>query len=225
MFNFFIKKKVIVRGIQRSGTNFLEDLLSRLNLNVINKGNIKRNSPKHKHFRLQDDKSTIIMERQYYNEIFVNSIEDLNIRSFGNKNLKNILIYKDPVNWILSINRWAKKCNWIPQNKDLIYDKRLLKEYLFEWDNFHLTWFKMLKSTDKILPLQWENLLSNFDESLHQIFKFNELEHNLELKISDFNNINLSEKSEVLEKEHIDPELATQIYNIIKFKNFRKIYL
>ena len=117
IFNFFRKKKVIIRGIQRSGTNFLENLSQRMNLKVINQGNIPRNSPKHKHFRVQNDKSSIFMDKQYFNEIYVENIQDLNFLVLKEKKLKNILIIKDPINWILSINRWAKKCGWISKEK------------------------------------------------------------------------------------------------------------
>ena len=109
MYNIFKKNKVIVRGIQRSGTNFLEKILSELDTKIINNGNIGRNKAEHKHFRIQDNKSSIFMDKQYFNSIYVENIQDLNLKSYNKKNIKNILIIKDPVNWVLSINRWAKK--------------------------------------------------------------------------------------------------------------------
>ena len=41
---------------------------------------------------------------------------------------------------------------------------------------------------------------------------------------SDFKNINLSENSRILEKEKINIEISDKIYNLVEFKNFRKIY-
>ena len=224
-FNFFKKKKVIIRGIQRSGTNFLENLADRLNLKVINKGDIPRNSPQHKHFRVQNDKSSIFMDKQYFNEIYVDNIKDLNFLVIKEKKLKNILIIKDPVNWILSINRWAKKCGWIPKEKNLTEDFDLMSKYLKEWDNFHLKWSDLAKDKDQLLILQWENLLTNFHDSLEKIGNFMELKSfNKNLNISDFKNINLSEDSKIQDKEKIDIELSHKIYNLIKFNNFKKIY-
>ena len=224
-FNFFKKKKVIIRGIQRSGTNFLENLADRLNLKVINKGDIPRNSPQHKHFRVQNDKSSIFMDKQYFNEIYVDNIKDLNFLVIKEKKLKNILIIKDPVNWILSINRWAKKCGWIPKEKNLTEDFDLMSKYLKEWDNFHLKWSDLAKDKDQLLILQWENLLTNFHDSLEKIGNFMELKsYNKNLNISDFKNINLSEDSKIQDKEKIDIELSHKIYNLIKFNNFKKIY-
>jgi len=224
-FNFFKKKKVIIRGIQRSGTNFLENLADRLNLKVINKGDIPRNSPQHKHFRVQNDKSSIFMDKQYFNEIYVDNIKDLNFLVIKEKKLKNILIIKDPVNWILSINRWAKKCGWIPKEKSLTEDFDLMSKYLKEWDNFHLKWSDLAKDKDQLLILQWENLLTNFHDSLEKIGNFMELKSfNKNLNISDFKNINLSEDSKIQDKEKIDIELSHKIYNLIKFNNFKKIY-
>ena len=225
IFNFFRKKKVIIRGIQRSGTNFLENLSQRMNLKVINQGNIPRNSPKHKHFRVQNDKSSIFMDKQYFNEIYVENIQDLNFLVLKEKKLKNILIIKDPINWILSINRWAKKCGWISKEKNLTDDFDLMSKYLKEWDNFHLKWLDLAKDKDQLLILQWENLLTDFHNSLEKIGNFMELKnYNKNLNISDFKNINLSEDSKIQDKEKIKIELSNKIYNLIKFNNFKKIY-
>ena len=224
-FNFFSKEKIIIRGIQRSGTNFLENILSKLDIDVINKGNLPRNSPGHKHFRVQNDKLSIFMDKQYLNDIYSENLKDLNFKSYKKKNIKNILILKDPVNWILSINRWAKKCNWIPINNDLRNDFELMTKYLKEWDYFHLKWFELSKDKELILILQWEDLLTNFDNNLKKIIDFVNIKNsNLNLKINDFKNIKLSEDSEILEKEKIDMELSNKIYSLVEFKNFRKIY-
>ena len=225
MLNIFKKNKVIIRGIQRSGTNFLEKILSELDTKIINKGNIGRDRPEHKHFRIQDNKSSIFMDKQYFNSIYVENIQDLNLKSYNKKDIKNILIIKDPVNWILSINRWAKKCNWIPINNDLRNDFELMTKYLKEWDYFHLKWFELSKDKELILILQWEDLLTNFDNNLKKIIDFVNIKNsNLNLKINDFKNIKLSEDSEILEKEKIDMELSNKIYSLVEFKNFRKIY-
>ena len=225
MYNIFKKNKVIVRGIQRSGTNFLEKILSELDTKIINKGNIGRNKAEHKHFRIQDNKSSIFMDKQYFNSIYVENIQDLNLKSYNKKNIKNILIIKDPVNWVLSINRWAKKCNWISKNKNLTDDYDLMSKYLFEWDCFHLKWLQFSKDKEYLLILQWENLITNFQENLNMITNFLGVKNqNVNLQISDFKNINLSENSRILEKEKINIEISDKIYNLVEFKNFRKIY-
>lgn len=225
MLNIFKKNKVIIRGIQRSGTNFLEKILSELDTKIINKGNIGRDRPEHKHFRIQDNKSSIFMDKQYFNSIYVENIQDLNLKSYNKKDIKNILIIKDPVNWVLSINRWAKKCNWIPINNDLRNDFELMTKYLKEWDYFHLKWLELSKDKELILILQWEDFLTNFDNCLKKIIDFVNIKNsNFNLKINDFKNIKLSEDSEILEKEKIDMELSNKIYSLVKFKNFRKIY-
>ena len=82
--------------------------MSELDTKIINKGNIGRDRLEHKHFRIQDNKSSIFMDKQYFNSIYVENIQDLNLKSYNKKDIKNILIIKDPVNWVLSINRWAK---------------------------------------------------------------------------------------------------------------------
>lgn len=225
MFNILKKNKVIIRGIQRSGTNFLEKILSKLDTKIINKGNIGRDRPEHKHFRIQDNKSSIFMDKQYFNSIYLEDIQDLNLKSYNKKNIKNILIIKDPVNWVISINRWAKKCNWISKDKDLTDDDYLMSKYLFEWDSFHLKWLQFSKDKELLLILQWENLITNFEENLKNIKDFiGKKNLDVNLQISDFKNINLSENSRILEKEKIDIEISNKIYNLVKFKKFRKVY-
>ena len=100
-----------------------------------------------------------------------------------------------------------------------------MSKYLKEWDNFHLKWLDLAKDKDQLLILQWENLLTDFHNSLEKIGNFMELKnYNKNLNISDFKNINLSEDSKIQDKEKIKIELSNKIYNLIKFNNFKKIY-
>ena len=77
-------------------------------------------------------------------------------------------------------------------------DFELMTKYLKEWDYFHLKWFELSKDKELILILQWEDLLTNFDNNLKKIIDFVNIKNsNLNLKINDFKNIKLSEDSEI----------------------------
>ena len=63
-------------GIQRSGTNFLLNSLKRHHLRVINRHDLERNIPSHKHFRWYEDKSIIPKEivKEYGNDVFASNV-------------------------------------------------------------------------------------------------------------------------------------------------------
>ena len=89
--------------------------------------------------------------------------------------------------------------------KNLTDDFDLMSKYLKEWDNFHLKWLDLAKDKDQLLILQWENLLTDFHNSLEKIENFMELKnYNKNLNISDFKNINLSEDSKFKIKKNKD---------------------
>lgn len=217
--------KCYVRGIQRSGTNFLEKILENKKIRILNYGLInKKNSIKHKHFRVQDEKNTILMSNEYVNRIYVNNPEDLNE---SKEQAKNIIIFKDPINWIVSINEWAIKCKWIKNNENVFLDKYLYR-YLKEWDCFHSKWHYLAsKGKKNILMIQWESILYDdlkIIENLNNFFDNKLVFSKKDLLIE---NVNLSQKKknqfEFLRKIPFSEKKKNEIYQNLNFKNF-KIY-
>tara|TARA_B100000989_G_scaffold294411_1_gene273486 strand:- start:4357 stop:5076 length:720 start_codon:yes stop_codon:yes gene_type:complete len=225
--NFFTSyiDKCYVRGIQRSGTNFLEKILENKKIQILNYGLInKKNNIKHKHFRVQDEKNSIFMSDEYINSIYINKLEDLNESKEQNK---NIIIFKDPINWIVSINDWAIKCKWIKNNENVFLDKYFYK-YLKEWDCFHSKWHYLASKYKKnILMIQWEKILYDDIKIIEKLNNF--FDNKLVFSKKDFliENVNLSQikknKVEFLRNIPFSEKKKSEIYNNLNFKHF-KIY-
>lgn len=92
---------VYVRGLQRSGTNFVTSLLSESGVRVLNDIDPLRQDYWHKHNRLHD--------KCYYP-----AMKPYTMHPFSDENVnqKTIFIYRDIEIWLPSITRWSKKCGW-----------------------------------------------------------------------------------------------------------------
>ena len=213
-----------VRGIQRSGTNYLETILLKKKVSVLNSGFKKRNKIEHKHFRIQDEKDSIVMSKEYFNEIIINRSSDLNE---GKKKIKNLLIYKDPINWLNSINKWAMKCNWIDRNKT-VFHKKYIMSYLNEWDYYHSKWFELSLKDKKILMIQWEDFLINQSKVLKKLNHFFNKEVFFLKEDLLAKNVNLSDASKNFKVNFQNINLSNnqiqKIYRNLKFKKFKKYY-
>ena len=126
-------KRLLHYGLQRSGTNFLESLLKKNFSSKVLNSRKERNHPLQKHFRLYDDK-TKIPESKYLNNYNYNSYDDFK-KSWGLNTEINgvIVISKDPYSWLLSYEKWAKKCTWPTPNYNYIEEYNL---FLNKWKDF-----------------------------------------------------------------------------------------
>lgn len=147
---------LLLFGLQRSGTNFLESILNKnYRVNFLN--DYIRTSPCNKHFRLYDEKN-IIPEPQYKNEIFISSFEEY-------KKLISItpdyfiIISKNPYSWFLSYNKWADKCNW----------PKVYHHYIYEYNLFYGKWIELSKQTDQIVFVKYIDLLQNTEKELSRL--------------------------------------------------------
>ena len=103
-------KKLLLYGLQRSGTNFVEQLIARnFNVTFLN-SNEHRDAPIQKHFRLYDDKS-VITPPAYGNDYQFRNFEEFEA-VLPEPADGYVVISKDPYSWTLSYQKWAKKCNW-----------------------------------------------------------------------------------------------------------------
>lgn len=154
-----MQRKILHYGLQRSGTNFLETvLLQNFNIKIIN-NNFERNHPTHKHFRLYDNK-ILIPESNYYNNFQLNNFNDfINSLSPDERPDGIIIISKDPYSWYLSYKSWAKKCNWIPPKH----------HYIEEYNQFYKKWIDFSKENDKVIFVNYINLLRNMDAEILDI--------------------------------------------------------
>jgi hypothetical protein len=209
-------------GIQRSGTNFLCEIIKNgFCIDIINEIDPERDSLFHKHFRIFDQKKLIVMDEQYHNDCIVESYNDyvkyLNI----DNNTKIIVIYKDPINWLLSIKSWSVKCGWVSSDKE--FDDVIWK-YLDEYDLYYSKWKELsLKSPDVIKLVQYEVLVENLTEGYVNIGDF------LKYKPVRMWNPAYVNHTGVFKKRIIPPEFKSQdftseVYNYIQFKPELNIY-
>ena len=151
-------------GLQRSGTNYLETLLTKnYKVRILN-SNKDRTSPVQKHFRLYDQKD-IISDPQYYNDIIIKDIDDLEC-FFDVIPDYYLVISKDPYSWYLSYSRWARKCRW-PSVKH---------HYIEEYNLFYGKLLSLSEKTDRFIFVKYGDLLTDTIGTLQQ------LEYDMKLK-------------------------------------------
>ena len=142
---------IYLYGLQRSGTNIISDfLINNFKIKFGNNNN-NRNSIKHKHFRIYNNKNYIPetdKPKQFYNNIIINSLEDLD-KKINNKLNKYIIVYKNIYSWLPSIERWAKIFKWKSNTKlDFVND---YYEYISKWKEI---------SNERVLFIKYENYLN-----------------------------------------------------------------
>ena len=148
---------LIMYGLQRSGTNFIEKLLRRkYNVRFLNE-NKQRQSPLHKHFRLYDEKQ-IIPEPKYKNSIYISSFSEFE-DCLPRKPEFYLIISKNPYSWLDSYKRWATKCKWPPATH----------HYIAEYNLFYKRWLDLAEETDKIYFLKYIDFLRMPGKVLAQI--------------------------------------------------------
>lgn len=152
-------KNILIYGLQRSGTNFLEKLLLKnYSVNILN-DNDDRKSPLQKHFRLYDDKM-YIPTSEYFNDMkFIDFSEYENVLNLSNKIDGILIIYKDPYSWLLSYKNWAKKQNWPSVNY----------HYIEEYSRFYEKWLEFSNEDPRIVFVNYIDLLSKTDLELKKI--------------------------------------------------------
>lgn len=141
---------IYLYGLQRSGTNVINTfLVNNFNINFSNDEN-NRQSIKHKHFRIYNNKNYIPKTdkpKQYYNNIIINKLENLDVK-LDNKKNKYIIVYKDIYSWLPSIEKWAKMCKWKSNTKlDFVND---YCEYISKWNEL---------KNERVLFIKYEEYL------------------------------------------------------------------
>lgn len=166
-------QRILHFGLNRSGTNYLKELLSQhFDLVFLNVEG-ERSHPLHKHFRLYDDKS-LIGRPKFQNNLKFHSFSDFERHALGNlqvpvsKTPKNVgspplienkkqndhdvayvIISKDPYSWHLSYSRWGVKNNWSPSPHP----------YVLEYNAFYGKWLAFAAETDRVAFVRYIDLL------------------------------------------------------------------
>jgi hypothetical protein len=140
---------VLLYGLQRSGTNYLQSLMERNYPQVAFVNVDERNNPAHKHFRLFDDKNCI-PEPQFMNRVFVRNLKEF--ESYLEKPPSIYLVVsKDPYSWYISYKKWAQKNNWPSPSY----------HYMQEWNLFYAKWLVFAEQSDKVIFVRYIDLLTD----------------------------------------------------------------
>lgn len=152
-----MKTRILLYGIQRSGTNYIETILKKnFKVKFLN-SNKDRSAIIQKHCRIYDNK-LIIPEPQYHNNIFVNNFQEFESH-FNKAPDFYIVISKDPYSWYLSYLKWAKKCNWPEVNH----------HYIEEYNLFYEKFLNMANESDKFIFIRYIDLLQDKDSVLNML--------------------------------------------------------
>lgn len=206
------KKEILLYGLQRSGTNYLETLV---NLNYPNCKFINsevRNEIMHKHFRLYDNKN-YIPEPKFDNQFTFNSFAEFEqALPLKKKPDLYLIMSKDPYSWFTSYVGWSKKNNWPNRNY----------HYINEYNLFYGKWMEFSKENPKIIFIRYADLLNNPLEQINTIA--NELGLPLKNKVITTKKVYASKKftddkkDAFLNRSYMDkisPEELSQINNLL----------
>jgi hypothetical protein len=104
------------------------------------------------------------MDLKYLNSIIFESYENYR-RALNYKDLKAIVIYKDPVNWLESIRKWGYICNWIQSENEF---SKVWPKWIKEYSDYYIKW-KQFSKDPNVLFIQYEDLVFNFEKYIDKI--------------------------------------------------------
>ena len=158
---------LMIYGMQRTGTNYTEHLLTN-NLRNIKFHNCPsaRCLPIHKHFRLYDEKF-IIPDPQYFNTFsykdfnsFKNHVESI----VGNKISRYIVVIKHPFSWYSSYLKHAKR------NKYHTNGKSFNSHFIIDYNHYYKKWLSFEKEAPDIVKIvKYEEVLSNTKDVISKL--------------------------------------------------------
>lgn len=149
--------RILLYGLQRSGTNFIEQTVLRNFDAVFLNSDEHRDAPIQKHFRLYDDKSRI-WPKAYVNDLVFEDFAAFE-RNLDETPDVYLVISKDPYSWVLSYQSWAKKCKWPPPQFHCAE----------EWDAFYAKWLEFGQQSDRIVFIRYLDLLENMEGVLETL--------------------------------------------------------
>lgn len=163
---------IIVQGIQRSGTNYLSQLLMASEYRVLNQADPPRDNPRHKHFRWLEDKSLISMDERYQNRTTAHSIHEVNRLSGWPADSRHVVIFRDPEGWLNAIFRWGLENSWYSSEAEFV-DLGRNVDFMAEWHAYYAQWQAFAEADPQLVYIvAFQNLRSNPSEVLAAIDEF-----------------------------------------------------
>lgn len=152
---------LVHHGIQRSGTNYLNVCLKRLDAPPLNAVDPERNCPRHKHFRWQAEKGSIphFIKSQYGNDLHATNVEELNELAGYPAAAKHLVLQKSKDPWLVSICNWGLACDWFPDVETAL---RELPTLARDYDHYYRFWEGLAAAQpDRVAVLRFERLRSD----------------------------------------------------------------
>lgn len=152
---------VMHHGLQRSGTNYLLLALLDSGVGVINYRDPTRQSPLHKHYRWQSEKSEVIapISRLYRNDLTASTLQELDDHcGLCGVSPVHIVIRKEAKDWLKSMCNWGMRCGWFADPDEALNSLAMLRR---DHANFHHFWARMaVQNPDRVLLVEFDSLLA-----------------------------------------------------------------
>lgn len=211
------KAPLLLYGLQRSGTNYVEQLIVRNVSNVKFVNNLRdRKSIAHKHFRLYKEKSFIPVDA-YANDVVFNtfsSLDDALTTCTRHSNVHYIVVQKSLHAWLISIRKWALKCQWppVPLEK-LVCDYR---EFYKAWEQF------AEQAPHRVTILQYKDVLRDPQRILQDLCAKNGWQQSLRFvdafQVRCSGVFTADKRREYLQKDHTKEFTCEELNRIEQFR-------
>ena len=185
-------KHLMVYGLQRSGTNYVETLLPH-NFRDISLENVAyhRSLPLHKHFRPYDE-MYYVPEPKYLNNFSYPHFDDFDAhvkRLTGKEELFYVVVVKEPYSWYISYCKLARKNRW-----PSYMPKWANQHYMVDYSLFCKKWLDFRRQApEKVVILRYEDILKDMSGKLEDIRTRFGLEKVHE-EYQNFSKVNMSKK-------------------------------
>jgi len=79
---------------------------------------------------------------------------DSKVKDLLNEDVKYIVVIKDIYSWLISIQSWAKKCQW-----DTVKDEIVNDIFIDDYISFYNKWLQFKRESDNIIFIRYGDLL------------------------------------------------------------------
>lgn len=155
-------KGVVHHGLQRSGTNYLNECLWFLRSPPLNSFDEERDSPRHKHCRWYKNKAAIpvFLSEQYGNHLFSDDVKTINKLCKYPPDAVHLVVKKDKAAWLASVMNWGIRCDWFENKRDAIEQ---IDALVADYENYYEFWEGMaLDFPRSVCVVRLEKICSDF---------------------------------------------------------------
>jgi hypothetical protein len=245
-----IKKILCVCSHERSGTHFLMNSISInsnysvnpfLNFDLIPFGDmVNFYSPTSVENFINQISSITHLDQKYKLSSIIKSHHcPLTFKNlFDNPNIVFLYIYRRPIDVFVSFKNFVDHWNWnegpkkntlfefitsSPEGQMQRYQEKSYNNLFLRWAWHVNNWLNICSSTNNVLPIYYEELKINYENTLHKIFDFLQINYSFLKKPSKDDYI------KTIEKNYIDDDYEKSIdfinSNLRDFPDLRKIFV